>query len=94
MGGNPKGEKAVYIGNRPTMNYVTAIIMVFNESKFCTVKARGRAISKAVDVCEVLKNRYMKDVKYKNIVISTENITGKDGKENNVSSMEIYLTTM
>ena len=78
MGGNPKGEKAVYIGKRPTMNYVTAVIMVFNESKFCTVKARGRAISQAVDVCEIVRNRFLKDVKYKDIVIATEKVTGKD----------------
>ena len=94
MGGNPKGEKAVYIGNRPTMNYVMAIMMVFSESKFCIVKARGRAISHAVDVCEILKNRFLKDVKYKDILITTEKIKGKDGEESNVSSMEIYLTTM
>ena len=76
------------------MNYVTAVIMVFNNSKFCIVKARGRAISQAVDVCEIVRNRFLKDVKYKDVIITTETLTGKDGKESNVSSMEITLSTM
>jgi DNA-binding protein len=92
MGGNPAGENSVYIGKRPTMNYVMAIMMVLNDGKECIVKARGRAISHAVDVCEILKNRFMKDVKYRLITISTEKLTGNDGKESNVSAMEIKLS--
>ena len=94
MGGNPAGENAVYIGNKPTMNYVTAIMMVLNKGKECIVKARGRAISHAVDVCEIVKNRFLKDVKYRLITISTEVVTGKDGKESNVSAMEIKLSPL
>ena len=94
MGGNPKGDTAVYVGSRPTMNYVMAVIMNFNKGKFCSVKARGNAISKAVDVCEIVKNRFMKDVTYRGIDLSTEQVTGKDGKETNVSAIEIKLSLL
>jgi len=94
MGGNPAGENAVYIGSKPTMNYVTAIMMVLNKGNECIVKARGRAISHAVDVCEIVRNRFMKDAKYRLITISTEVLEGKDGKENNVSAMEIKLSAL
>lgn len=94
MGGNPKGESAVYIGSRPTMNYVMAVIINFDKSKFCSVKARGNAISKAVDVCEIVKNRFMKGLTYRGITLSTEQVTGKDGKESNVSAIEIKLSLL
>ena len=53
-------ENAVFVGRRPTMNYVMAVMMVLNKGVDCTVKARGKAISHAVDICEILKNRFLK----------------------------------
>ena len=85
-------ENAVFMGRRPTMNYVMAVMMVLNKGEECTVKARGRAISHAVDICEILKNRFLKGVEYKEICISAEQLTGEDGRENNVSSIEIVLS--
>ena len=85
-------ENAVFVGRRPTMNYVMAVMMVINKGEECTVKARGRAISHAVDICEILKNRFLKGVEYKETRISTEQLKGEDGRENNVSSIEIVLT--
>jgi DNA-binding protein len=87
-----KDENAVYIGRRPTMNYVMATMMILNKGEDCVVKARGRAISHAVDVCEILRNRFLKGTEYKEIRLDTEELTGDDGKTNNVSSMEIVLT--
>jgi len=84
-------ENAVFVGRRPTMNYVMAVMMVLNKGEDCTVKARGKAISHAVDICEILKNRFLKGVEYKDIRISTEQLTGEEGRTNNVSSMEIVL---
>jgi DNA-binding protein len=86
-----KDENAVYIGRRPTMNYVMATMMILNKGEKCVVKARGRAISHAVDVCEILRNRFLKGTEYEDIRLSTEQLTGDDGKTNNVSSMEIVL---
>ncbi|TFF88745.1 MAG: DNA/RNA-binding protein AlbA [Promethearchaeota archaeon] len=73
------------------MNYVMATMMILNRDEKCTVKARGRAISHAVDVCEILKNRFLKGTTYDEINISTENLEGESGQTNNVSSIEITL---
>ncbi len=86
-----RDENAVFVGRRPTMNYVMATMMVLNKGEDCTVKARGRAISHAVDVCEILKNRFLKGTEYKDIIISTEQLEGENGQSNNVSSIEIVL---
>jgi len=69
-----------------------ATMMILNKGEDCTVKARGRAISHAVDVCEILKNRFLKGVEYKDIVISTEVLTGENNQSSNVSSIEIVLS--
>jgi len=53
-----KEVNSVFVGRRPTMNYVMATMMILNTGEDCTVKARGRAISHAVDVCEILRNRF------------------------------------
>ena len=87
-----KDDNSVFVGRRPTMNYVMAAMMILNKGEDCTVKARGRAISHAVDVCEILKNRFIKNVSYKDIVISTESLSGENGQNSNVSSIEIVLS--
>ncbi len=85
-------ENAVFVGRRPTMNYVMAVMMILNKGEDCTVKARGRAISHAVDICEILKNRFLKGAEYKEIHITTEQLKGEDDRENNVSSIEIVVS--
>jgi len=87
-----KDENTVFVGRRPTMNYVMATMMVLNEGVECTVKARGRAISHAVDVCEILRNRFLKGTEYKDILLTTEQLEGENGQTNNVSSIEIVLS--
>jgi len=87
-----KDENAVFVGRRPTMNYVMATMMILNKNVECTVKARGRAISHAVDVCEILRNRFLKGTEYKDIQLSTEQLEGENGQSNNVSSIEITLS--
>ncbi len=86
-----KEENAVFVGRRPTMNYVMATMMILNKGEECTVKARGRAISHAVDVCEILRNRFLKGTAYKEIKLATEQLEGEQGAQNNVSSIEIVL---
>lgn len=66
-------------------------MMVLNRGVDCTVKARGRAISHAVDVCEILRNRFLKGTEYGDIVLGTEELEGEGGSKNNVSSIEITL---
>ena len=91
--GNKSDDNAVFIGKRPTMNYVMAVMMVLNNGTNCVVKARGKSISHAVDVCEILKNRFLKGTTYGTIKITTEQLAGREDpdKTNNVSSMEIEL---
>ncbi|MEM3536285.1 MAG: DNA-binding protein Alba [Candidatus Bathyarchaeia archaeon] len=91
-------EKAetVFIGRKPAMSYVLAIITSLSSSnaKEITLKARGRAITTAVDVAEIARNRFLKDLKISKITIGTEEIPPREGqnKPRMVSTMEITLT--
>jgi archaea-specific DNA-binding protein len=82
----------IFVGDKPVMNYVLAVMTQFNKPvSTVTLKARGRAISRAVDAAEITRNRFMHNVTVKNITIGTESIPSEDGKTVNVSSMEILL---
>ena len=87
-------ENTIYVGSKPPMSYVLAIVTQFNSgSDEVIVKARGRAISRAVDAAEITRNRFVTDAKIKEIKIGTESITNEEeGRTSNVSSIEIYLT--
>jgi len=84
----------VYIGRKPTMSYVMAVITGFSGSnaKEVTLKARGQAITTAVDVAEIIRRRFMKDLKIGKITIGTEEIQREEGGTRNVSTIEITLT--
>lgn len=85
----------IYVGNKPPMSYVLAVVTQFNTggSDEVVIKARGRAISRAVDTAEIVRNRFIKDAKLKDIKIGTESITNEEeGRTSNVSSIEIILT--
>jgi len=88
-------DNSVLIGKKPVMNYVLACISLFHagENEVC-VKARGRAISRAVDVVEVTRRRFMPDVKVQKILIGTDQLAPfQDGNAlSNVSTIEIMLT--
>ena len=87
-----EAENAVYIGRKPVMNYVVACMTYFNAGEEAVVvKARGRAISRAVDTVELLRRSFVKDVDVKSINIDTEEVTGPEGQSRNVSTMEITL---
>jgi DNA-binding protein Alba len=85
-------ENTVYIGNKPLMNYVLAVVTQFNSSPEVSVKARGKNIARAVDVAEIVRNRYVPQAKVRTIEIGTEKLTGEEGRTANVSSIEIFLT--
>jgi len=88
-------ENVIYVGHKPPMSYVLAVVTQFNGngSKDVILKARGRAISTAVDTAEIVRNRFIMDAELKDIKIGTESITNEEGRNSNVSSIEIYLTT-
>lgn len=86
-------ENIVYIGNKPVMNYVLAVVTQMNSGVTEVIlKARGRAISRAVDVAEIVRNKFISDVDVKSIDISTEEIVGNEGTSSNVSAIEIRLS--
>ncbi len=85
-------ENIVYVGNKPIMNYVMAIITSFKDNpQEVIVKARGRAISSAVDAAEVTRNRFMNDLT-STVNIGTEQLPGEGDRTRNVSFIEIILT--
>ena len=87
-----KSDNTVYIGKKPTMNYVLAVATQFNTGcKEVIIKARGKSISKAVDVAEIVRNKFVQDADVKDIAISTEQLEGEEGRISNVSSIEIFL---
>ena len=87
-------ENVIYVGHKPPMSYVLAVVTQFNVSGSdeVIIKARGRAISTAVDTAEIVRNRFITDAKLKEIKIGTEIVTNEEGRNSNVSSIEIYLT--
>ncbi|MBD3227432.1 MAG: DNA-binding protein Alba [Candidatus Lokiarchaeota archaeon] len=84
-------ENIIYIGRKPAMNYVMACFTVIQKNlKKLILKARGRAISKAVDVIEILRNRFMKDqVSIESIETGTEQIESEDRGTFSVSTIAI-----
>ena len=86
-------QNIVYIGRKPVMSYVLAVITSLNMSDVNEVvlKARGRAITTAVDVAEITRRRFMEGMKVERIEIGTEEIEQEDGRTRNVSTMEICL---
>ena len=87
-------ENSVFIGSKPFMNYVMGIVVQFNKgAEEVTIKARGKFISKGVDVAEVARRKFLteQNVSVKDIRIGSEEFKNKEGKLVNVSVMEIVL---
>jgi len=89
-------DNIIYIGEKPFMNYVTGVTTQFktkNETEVI-VKARGKFISRAVDVTEASIKKFLKEenIKIKDIKISSEEFENKEGKKVNVSTIEIVLS--
>lgn len=88
-----KDANVVYIGNKGIMNYVLAVITNFNNNmNEVVIKARGHLISRAVDVEEIVRHRFMPNIKIKDIKIMTENLISRDGEPSKVSAIEIIIT--
>jgi len=89
-----KSDNFVLIGKKPVMNYVTACITFFNSGeKQVVVKARGRAISRAVDTVELLRRAFVKNLEIKNVDISTEELfRAESDQKSNVSTIEITVS--
>jgi DNA-binding protein len=89
---NKTNENTILVGNKPSMNYVLAVVNQFSQgSKEVVIKARGRAITRAVDTAEIVRNRFVKEAQIKDIKIGTEALKTEEGTTSNVSTIEIYL---
>jgi len=85
----------VFIGSKPPMDYVLAVMTRISagNAKEVVLKARGQAITTAVDVAEITRNRFLKDLKVSRIAIGTEEMPAREGENRArmVSTMEITL---
>ena len=87
-------DNAIFIGTKPFMNYVTGVVMQFTSkgAQEVIVKARGKFISRAVDVAEVASKRFLEGhIEVQNIVIGSEEFQNNEGKQVRVSTIEINL---
>ena len=85
-------DNTVCIGKKPTMAYVLAAMMQFSDGQpDIQIKARGRSISKAVDVAEIVRNRFVQSTKVDSIKIGTETLENERKEKMNVSTIEITL---
>ena len=85
----------VFVGNKPLMKYVSAVVMQFNTEnlKKVTIKSRGKFISKAVDVEEIIRKKFLKEknLKLSEINVDSEEFTNKEGKPLTVSTLSLVL---
>ena len=87
-------DSSIFIGGKPFMNYVTGVVMQFTTKNApeVTVKARGKFISRAVDVAEVSAKRFLEgQVAIEEIRVDSEEFQNKEGKQVRVSTIEIVL---
>jgi DNA-binding protein len=87
-------DNQIFIGGRPFMNYVTAVVMQFTtkSAEEVVIKARGKFISRAVDVAEVSAKRFLDNqVGIKDIKVDSEEFQNKEGKQVRVSTIDITL---
>jgi DNA-binding protein len=86
-------DSIIYIGSKPVMTYVMAVLTAFNQkgADGVVLKARGQAISSAVDVAEVCRNRFITGLTKPEIEIGTEELEGQDGGKRNVSTIAISI---
>ncbi|MCX8205761.1 MAG: DNA-binding protein Alba [Candidatus Micrarchaeota archaeon] len=87
-----ENSNVVFIGKKNVMSYVLAVVTQFNGgAKSVVIKARGKMISRAVDVAEIVRNRFVSDAKVGKISIMTEEVQNEDNTKSKVSAIEIEV---
>jgi DNA-binding protein len=85
-------DNVIFVGRKPSMAYVLGVITQFSDGRpEVHIKARGKAISRAVDVAEIARRRFVSDVHIKSIDIGTEERELEDKTKINVSTIDILL---
>ena len=88
-------DNNIFIGGKPFMNYVTGVVMQFTarNADDVIIKARGKFISRAVDVAEVAAKRFLDNaVSVRDIRIDSEGFRNTEGRDVRVSTIEITLS--
>ncbi len=86
-------DNTVFIGRKNAMSYVLAVVSQFSQgSKEVKIKARGRTITRAVDVSQIVKNKFVPDLKIALADIGTEDLQSEDGRASRVSSITLLLS--
>jgi len=86
-------QDVVLIGKKPVMNYVIACLTLFNSGKqTITVRARGLAISHAVDTVELLRRAFIKDLELQKITIGSQSFEKANGVNSTVSTIDIVIS--
>jgi len=86
-------DAVVLVGSKNVMSYVLACVTLFNKgAQEVVIKARGRLISRAVDVAEITRHRFVTDVKVKDILIDTITVQTDKGSDLNVSTIDITIS--
>ncbi len=90
----PISSNVVLVGKKPVMNYVLATLTLLNQGvEEVIIKARGRAISKAVDAVEIVRSRFLPDrVLVKDIRVGSQVVSAQDGRQTRVSTIEILIS--
>ncbi len=88
-----KERNVIFVGTKPIMTYVTATLTQLSTNPTVTIKARGKRITQAVDVSQMIVKR-MNTVGYtlSDVRIASDSLTSQDGKKRNVSTIEIDIT--
>ena len=82
----------IFVGGKTLMSYVSSVVALFEFGVLeVVVSSRGKFISKAVDVSEVVKKKFLKDVVIKEIKIDSQEFDNKEGKKVTVSTMDLTL---
>jgi DNA-binding protein len=92
-----KDEKIVFVGGKPFMNYVTAVVMQFTTSgaNNVIIRSRGKFINRAVDVAEMVRSKFLTDsIKIGEVVIAAEDFKNREGRPIRVSTIDIHLNRL
>lgn len=85
-------DNVVFVGKKPSMAYVLAVVTQFSAGQQqIHLKARGKSISKAVDVAEIVRNKFIHEAKIASITTGTEEIENENKEKVNVSTIDIVM---
>ncbi len=89
----PKERNVILVGKKDTMAYVLAVVTQFNQGlPEIHIRARGKSITKAVDISQIVKHRFVSSLQIKHVELGTEELTSEEGRNTKVSSIDIVVT--